>query len=177
MSLISTVAPEQANGKVAEIYAGVNKVFGRVPNAVRVYSVSPGLLENQWASNSYFLRHPNLPFTLLATIRMLVSQENKCDYCIGMNGSLLMQRAGWSLDQVNATKRNPSTAPLSEKEKAMLMLVLKSVNERLPISRAEIDKLLQLGWTESDVLDAVAHGARNVMVDIVFNTFQIEHDF
>lgn len=177
MSLITTIAPDKANGKVAEVYAGVNKVFGRVPNAVRVYSVSPGLLEVQWAGNAYYLRHPNLPFTLLATIRMLVSQENKCDYCIGLNGSMLMQRAGWTLDQINATKHNPDMSPLSEKEKAMLKLVLKSVNDRLPISRAEIDKLLQLGWTESDVLDAVAHGARNVMVDIVFNTFQIEQDF
>lgn len=177
MSLITTIAPDKANGKVAEVYSSISKVFGRVPNAMQVYSSSPELLEMQWGGMTYYLRHPALSFALLATIRMLVSQENKCDYCIGMNGSLLINMAGWSVEQVNATKRDAKAAPLPEKEKAMLMFVLKSVVDRKPIARAEIDKLVQLGWTESDVLDAVAHGARNVMADIVFNTFQIEHDF
>lgn len=177
MALIATVAPDKANGKVAEVYSSINKVFGRVPNAMQVYSASPTLLEQQWGGMTYYLRHPALSFPLLTTIRMLVSQENKCGYCIGMNGSLLINMAGWSVDQVNATKQNPGAAPLAEKEKAMLQLVLKTVNERKPINKFELDALVQLGWSESDILDAVAHGARNVMVDIVFNTFQIEHDF
>ncbi len=177
MSLIATVAPDRANGRVAAVYSSINKVFGRVPNAMQVYSSSPDLLEQQWGGMTYYLNHPALSFPLLATIRMLVSQENQCNYCIGMNGSLLINMAGWSVDQVTATKQHADAAPLAEKEKAMLQLVLKTVNERKPISKAEIDKLVKLGWSEADVLDAVAHGARNVMVDIVFNTFQIEHDF
>lgn len=34
-----------------------------------------------------------------------------------------------------------------------------------------------MGWTDSDLIDAVAHGARNTAVDILFNTFKIERDF
>jgi len=78
---------------------------------------------------------------------------------------------------VNATKRDPMTAPLPPKEKAMLAFVLKAVAERKPVTRTEIDALKKFDWSESDVFDAVAHGARNVAVDIVFNTFQIENDF
>ncbi|MBI3561628.1 MAG: hypothetical protein HY080_07940 [Gammaproteobacteria bacterium] len=177
MSLLATVSPDKAQGKVADVYGSIKKVFGRIPNAMQMYSVSPSLLDNQWSGMSYYLQHPNLSFTLLATIRMLVSQENKCDYCIGMNGSLLINMAGWSADQVNATKRDASAAPLKDKEKTLLQFVLKTVNQRKPITRAEIDKLIALGWTETDVIDAVAHGARNVAVDIIFNTFQVEHDF
>lgn len=177
MPLVQTVTPDNAAGKVADIYRDIAKIFGRVPNALQLFSASPTLLRQQWESMGYYLRHPTLSFPLLAAIRMLVSQENKCHYCIGMNGSLLIHMAQWTTDQVNATKRDPMAAPLPPKEKAMLAFVLKAVAERKPVSRTEIDALKKFDWSESDVFDAVAHGARNVAVDIVFNTFQIENDF
>ena len=54
--------------------------------------------------------------------------------------------------------------------------MLKTVNQR-ETERAEIDALTRLGWIHTDLLDAVAHGACNVGVDIIFGTFQIENDF
>jgi alkylhydroperoxidase family enzyme len=177
MPLIETVNPEKAKGKVADVYRDIAKVFGRVPNAMQMFSASPALLDQQWGHMGYYLKHPALSFPLLAAVRMLVSQENNCHYCIGMNGSLLINMAQWTPEQVAATKRDAMTAPLPEKEKAMLAFVLKTVSERKPVTRTEVDKLKKLGWSESDVFDAVAHGARNVAVDIIFNTFQIENDF
>lgn len=177
MPLIETVIPEKANGQVAAVYRDIAQVFGRVPNAMQMFSASPALLGQQWESMGYYLKHPALSFPLLAAVRMLVSQENHCHYCIGMNGSLLINMAKWTPEQVAATKRDAMAAPLAEKEKAMLAFVLKTVAERKPVTRAEIDRLVKQGWSESDVFDAVAHGARNVAVDIVFNTFQIENDF
>jgi len=177
MPLIETVTPEKASGPVADAYRDISKVFGRVPNAMQMFSASPALLSQQWGHMGYYLKHPALSFPLLAAVRMLVSQENKCHYCIGMNGSLLINMAKWTPEQVAATKRDAMAAPLPEKEKAMLAFVLKTVAERKPVTRPEIDKLQKLGWSESDVFDAVAHGARNVAVDIIFNTFQIENDF
>jgi alkylhydroperoxidase family enzyme len=177
MPLIDTVTPEKANGQVAAVYGDITKVFGRVPNAMQMFSASPAQLNSQWESMGYYLKHPALSFPLLAAVRMLVSKENNCHYCIGMNGGLLINMAKWTPEQVAATKHDAMAAPLSEKEKAMLAFVLKTVAERKSVTRPEIDKLAKLGWSESDVFDAVAHGARNVAVDIIFNTFQIENDF
>ncbi len=177
MPIINTVAPDTASGPVAEVYRDIAKVFGRVPNAMQMYSASPALLAQQWESLSYYFKHPSLSFPLLATIRMLVSQENACHYCIGMNGGLLIQMAGWTPEQVNAAKRDVDAAPLPAKDKALLAFVIKAVAARKPVTSAEIKALREFGWTEADVLDAIAHGARNVATDIIFNTFQIENDF
>jgi alkylhydroperoxidase family enzyme len=177
MPLIDSVVPEKASGQVAEIYGDITKAFGRVPNAMQIYSSSPALLAQQWQATGYYFTHPNLTRPLLATIRMLVSQENDCGYCIGFNAGMLINMVGWTPEQVSATKHDVSAAPLSEQEKALLHFVLKAVNRRETTTRAEIDALTRLGWTHADLLDAVAHGARNVGVDIVFNTFQIENDF
>jgi len=177
MSIISTVAPEQASGKVAEIYEKLQQTMGRVPNAFQLYSSSPALLEQNFQSIAYYMQHPTLSFPLLATVRMLVSQENECQYCVGLNEAMLMHMANVTPEQIAATKRDPQEAPLPEKEKAMLLLVLKATRTPKLVGKADLDKLRALGWNDGEIMDAVHHGARNVAADIVFNTFKIENDF
>lgn len=177
MSIISTVAPEQATGRVAEIYGQMQQAFGRVPNAFRLYSASPAVLENQWQNTGYYFQHSTLGFPLLASIRMLVSQDNVCDYCIGLNEAMLIERAGFTVDQIAAMKRDPATAPLAAKDKAMLVFVLKATRASKTASAADVEALRGLGWSDNEIFDAVNHGARNVAADIIFNTFKIENDF
>jgi uncharacterized peroxidase-related enzyme len=177
MSIISTVAPEQATGQVAEIYAQMQQAMGRVPNAMQLYSASPEMLAMQWQYLGYNFQHPTLGFPLLATLRMLVSQDHDCTYCIGFNEALLIQRAGFTPEQTAAAKRNPADAPLPEKDKAMLLFVLKATRTPKAVTPADLDALRALGWTDRDLFDAVNHGARNIAADILFNTFKIDNDF
>jgi len=177
MSLIETVPPEKATGTVADVYHDIGQALGRVPNGMQLLSASPTLLVQNWQQMGYYLRHPVLSPALLATIRLLVSQANYCDYCIDMNTAMLVNRFGVTSEQVAAMRKNPEAAPFSERERALLNLVLKTVVKRQPATRAEIDALIALGWSQSDVLDAVAHGARNVSADVMLNAFAVESDF
>lgn len=177
MSMISTVAPEQASGTVAQVYEQIGRAVGRVPNAMRLFSASPDLLQQNWGQFEYYLRHPRLSFPLLAFIRMLVSQRHDCAYCIGMNESLLVNRAGFRLEDVLAARRDPADAPLPDKDKAMLLAVLKAVESPKSLEKGDLDRLRSLGWADGDIMDAVFHGARNVAADIMFNAFKIENDF
>jgi uncharacterized peroxidase-related enzyme len=177
MSIITTVAPEQATGEVAAIYAQMQQAMGRVPNAMQLYSVSPAMLAMQWQYLGYNFQHPTLNMPLLAVLRMLVSQDHECAYCVGFNEALLIARAGLTPEQTAATKRNPADAPLPEKDKAMLLFVLKATRTPKAVAPADLDALRALGWTDSDIFDAVNHGARNIAADILFNTFKIDNDF
>lgn len=177
MSIVSTVAPEQATGQVAEIYAQMQQAMGRVPNAMQLYSASPEMLAMQWQYLGYNFQHPTLGLPLLATLRMLVSQDHACDYCIGFNEAFLIERAGFTPEQTAAAKRNPADAPLPAKDKAMLLFVLKATRTPKAVTSADLDALRALGWTDRDLFDAVNHGARNIAADILFNTFKIENDF
>ena len=177
MPIINTVSTDTATGKVREIYGQATQAFGCVPNALQMHSASPAILEQQWQSIGYYMQHPALSFPLQAMVRMLVSERNHCEYCVGFNASMLINRAALTVEQVAVTKRDPSQAPLPEKDKAMLLFVLKAVTEPLKVTAAEVAALRKQGWSDSDILDAVMLGARNVAADIVFNTFKIEQDF
>jgi len=176
MPLIHTVAPAQAQGQVAEVYRQAEAILGRVPNAFQMYSGSPALLETQWQQTAYFMRHPTLSFPLLALTRMLVSQDHRCDYCIDFNAAMLIEHAGFTQEQIAATRRDPTAAPLDARDKAMLLFALKATRTPQDVDAADIDSLKSLGWAESDMLDAVAHAARNMAADVVFNTFKVERD-
>jgi len=176
MPLIQTVSPAQAQGQVAEIYRQIESALGRVPNAFQLYSSNPALLALQWSQVAYYLGHPSLSFPLLGCIRMLVSQHNKCDYCIDFNAAMLMEHAGFTTEQIADAKWDPAATPLPAKDLAMLLFVLKATRLPQAVNPGDIEALREMGWSDGDILDATTHGARNMAADVVFNAFKIEQD-
>lgn len=176
MALLTTTPPEKAEGKLAELYATSEQVFGVVPNNVRMLGVSPMILENQFDLVGYYMGHKTLSTALLAMIRMLVSKGCRSPYCETLNTGLLLKQ-NLSMEQIEAAKADPSKAPLSEKEKALLLFVLKATDDPHSTNAEDIANLKNIGWTEQDIFDAVAHGARIVGTNIIFDTFKIDIDF
>ena len=177
MSILQTVTPETATGEVAEIYAQIQHAWGQVPTAIQAYSANPFLLKQQWEYYGSIMQHPTLTMPLTTSIRMLVSQAGNCTYCIDMNTGMLINMAGWTPDQVAATRANYLDSPLSSQEKTLLGLVLKMTRDSTSITAADMQAARDAGWSDSDILDAVNHGARMVAGDIIINGFKVERDF
>ena len=175
MALIETTPPERAEGKLAELYAETEQMFGMVPNNVRMLGVSPAILENQLQFAGYYMGHPTLSIPFLAMVRMLVSKACNSPYCQGLNTGLLM-KAGLSKEQIDAIKSDPMKAPLTDKEKALLLFVLKATATPHAVVSEDLDRLRSLGWTDVDIFDAVAHGSRMVGTNIIFDAFKIDRD-
>lgn len=176
MPLINTYTPETAEGKVKEIYGQIQAAFGSVPNAMQIYSSSPALLAKQWESIGYYMQHPTLSFNLLAIMRMLISEKTHCEYCVGFNEAMLINMGGFSHEQVAATRKNPQAAPLSDKDKSMLMFVLKATGDSLSVSPADINALKAQDWSDGEILDGLNHGAYMVAGDIILNAMKVEKD-
>lgn len=177
MPLINTYTPDNAEGQVKVIYDQIASAFGSVPNALRSYSSSPALLAEHWQNIGYYMQHPTLSFNLLAIMRMVISEQGSCEYCVGFNAALLVNMGGLRLEQVAATKQDPQNAPLSDKDKAMLIFVLKATQPASVTTPADIAALKAQGWSDGDILDGLSHGASMVATDIILNTLQIEKDY
>jgi uncharacterized peroxidase-related enzyme len=177
MSILQTVTPDRAAGEVADIYAQIEQAWGHVPAAIQVFSANPALLRHQWEYYGSIMQHPTLSLPLTACIRMLVSQAGNCDYCIDMNAAMLIHRAGWTVDEVAATRADFRNSPLSSEEKVLLGLVLRATRDSKSVTAEDLDHARAAGWSDGDILDAVNHGARMVAGDIVINGFKVERDF
>jgi uncharacterized peroxidase-related enzyme len=177
MSLITTTAPQQAEGKTAEIYKDIESKFGFIPNAIQLDSINPSHMARHWEGIQESIAHETLSPKLFTLIRLLVSEATHCEYCVGLNAGMLIQMYGMSAEDVAQVKRSPELAPLDEKERALLQFVMKGVEDSNSITAEEIEGLKQLGCSEREVFDALAHGAWQVAGDIMLNAFKVEQDF
>jgi hypothetical protein len=147
MSLITMVSPETAEGQIAQAYKPFLDAIGVVPKPLEMMSVSPGLLKIQAETIGYFMQHPALGLPLLTFIRLLVSVAYDYEYCIGFNSGLLKSQ-GISED-------------------------LLSVKTPEAVEQNDVKGLLEMGWSEKDIFDAVYHGMGMIGPSKMFKAFKI----
>lgn len=176
MSLLSKVETEEATGKTADIYQQAEQMMGYVPNALKMHSINPAMLEHLWEYMGTIMDHPTLSGDLFTCIRLLVSERYECEYCINMNEVMLINMSGYTREQIDAMKQDPATAPLLDKEKALLAYVVKAVADSNAVGEDEIHALRAVGCTDEEIYDALRHGANQVAGDILLNAFKVEQE-
>ncbi len=174
MPIIETITPEAATGELAKLYKIITAMRGNVGHNARIFSVSSELLRQQIDFIRFYSEHPTLSMPLLAAIRIMVSSDEACQFCIDFNTALLINYAGWSMEQVTAMRSNIDDANLNERDLSMLRLAVKAVRDAHTVNANDLDMLREMGWHDSDMLEAVNHAARMLATDVVFNTFKIE---
>lgn len=157
MFLLNYVTPEAAKGPIDEIYSVFPKEIGP-PHPLQLMSASPGFLKCQFEFIKYFTNHQKLSFPLLASIRYMAANDCDYEYCIKFNQNILMA-AGVNEQALEAIKEDPDKAPLEDNEIAMLKFVSKAIKTPEAIAPSDIEALRNSGWEDSEILDAVAHGA------------------
>ncbi|MBI1424212.1 MAG: hypothetical protein GC149_12140 [Gammaproteobacteria bacterium] len=173
--LLFPAVPKEDEQRVSAIFHAIEQRLGFIPDALRLYSISPALLENFVANISYFNGGgSNLPGELTAMIRYLVSWQAGCRFCVDMNESFLLS-FGKDLDSIRAARNNPAAAPLSDKNKVLLKLALKSVNSPEFVSEQDLDEAKAQGWQERDLFDAVVQAANNRALNTILRTFKVDH--
>jgi alkylhydroperoxidase family enzyme len=173
MAIIETHTPETADGEVKEILDTVMGLMNTIPGPMELASASPWMIKNVWASVQYFSEHPNLGFGLLSAIRYLVARETDFAFCTGFNKNFL-QMQGMSDEDIDMMAKDPSKAPLDDNDRALLAFVAKAIKDQEAVTQADMDHLHDLGWTDRDILEAMAHGANMIASGILMKTFKMD---
>lgn len=171
--LMTPVAPAGEEQRVEAILDMAREHLGFVPDGLRMYSFSPTLLETFFTNVGYFRGETSLPAVLTTMIRYLVSSEANCNFCIDMNEGFLVNM-GVDLDRVRAARKDPSAAPLDERERVLLDIALRSVSDPLNVSHTDIDAARAHGWSDREIFDAVAQATNNRAFNNLLRTFNIE---
>jgi len=176
MSLLHIPPIEKTSDDVKKIFAEMESMLGSVPNGMKLWSVSPRALKAQWAGMKSILLRPQEEQKLFTIIRYLASNENECSYCIGLNGALLMNYYGVTQDKLAAMKKDPSTAPLDKKNKALLIFAMKAIKDADSVSAKDIESLTKLDISEEEMFNIVLAASHMFVVNTLFKTFKVEQD-
>jgi len=173
--LISPQTPAGDEQRVAAVFNAIQERMGFVPDAMRLYSLSPPLLENFAGHVSYFNGGgTHLSPELTSMIRYLVSWQSGCTYSTDINEQILI-KLGLDQSAVRAARNNPELAPLSDQDKALLRLALKAANSPEFVGQEDLDQARAYGWQERDLFDTVVQAANIRAFNIVVRTFKLEH--
>ncbi len=170
MFIINHVRPEDATGRVAEAYSVLPPQVP-VPDPLILMSASPELVYLQSGVIRHYMNHEKLDMGLLAMIRYIVANEFNYPYCINLNAGILKLAGGMSDSELDSLKTDPSTAPLEEAQKALLLFAVKVAKAPDEIRKTDVDNLRELGWNDQDIFDASYHAASMVSASILFKAF------
>jgi len=176
MSLLNIPTLENATGEVKEIFEEIQAAFGMIPNGISVWSANPALLRLQWDSIKIRLSKDQENQKLHAIIRYLASDENECTYCVGFNGGMLMNYYDVSQEQLIEIQSSPASAPLDEKNKALLIFAMKSIKDSDAVSVKDIQLLKDLGITEEEIFEIVHAASHMTVINTLFKTFKVQQD-
>ncbi len=173
MALIQTVSPAKAEGEAKKIYDIMQKNIGMVPAPLELASASPWMMGMVWQSIQYYSQHPNLGFALLCIIRYLVAQQYNYAFCINFNKNFLKMQ-GMTEDDIQKIENDPLQAPLEDSEREMAAFVMKAIKTPDAVVKEDVDRLHDLGWKDSDIMDALAHATNMVGSSILMKTFKMD---
>lgn len=158
MALLERITKETTgHDAVRDFFNRVENAVGTVPETFTTLANSPALFEAQVAQIGYYQNHPALSPELLAFIRYTSACWFKNKACIDFNGTIL-KKQGMTEQELAGIIADPESAPLEDKEKAMLKFVYRGVKDQDSASRQDMENLRALGWNNSDIVDAVSHG-------------------
>ena len=158
MALIELKTVKTANSDtIRQVFIMLERGVGMVPDTLSFLANSPGLFEIQKNQIGYYQNHPNLSPELLALIRYTSACWFKNNACIAFNGSML-EKQGMTRNELEQLCADPVQAPLEEKDRALLSFVYKGIRDQDSATEKDLENLRSLGWTDSDIIDAVNHG-------------------
>ena len=172
--LLDPTPPQEDPERVHNVFANLQDELGFVPDGVRLYGISPPLLETFVGNVAYFRSGTTLSPVLTTTIRYLVSAAADCQFCVDLNEGFLASM-GVALDQVRAARDDVNNAPVDKKELVLLKLALRAVDPAVEVASGEIEAARAAGWSDREIFDAVVQASANRAFNHVLRTFKIEH--
>ena len=172
--LISYTSIEQAKDDVKAVYTEIKAAFGIVPEPIKGLSLNPSILRNTWKMYKIMGSNKNFSPKTTTMMRYLIAEANHCAYCVGFNKGMMLNIFKMSEDEINTLQKDPSSAKLDEKQKAMLLFMLKSTSHPAEVNQADINTLKKLGWSEKDIMEGVKQATEMVATSLFIDTFKIQ---
>jgi len=104
----------------------------------------------------YLLKPTLLSYEIKEAIALLISKENNCKMCVGVHKSIA-KMLGLSEEKIDEILNGIDAMNTNAKEKILLhFCILASQKENYKISQEEINHVKNCGWSDKELLEAVA---------------------
>lgn len=172
MSRIALVNLQNTTGEQKEILAQIDSAFGVTPNMFKTIANSTAALKMMWSAFGA-LGGGKLSIKLGEQIAVAVADINRCEYCLAAH-TALGKRAGLTTEVMSQAQAGKSADP---KTQAALTFAVKLVKEKANVVPDDISSLKNVGYTDEDIVEILAHVALNIFTNYTNVAFDVPVDF
>ncbi len=128
----------------------LGEIFKLLAIDEKVYFATDGMIQK------YLLDKTTLSYDIKEAIALLISKENGCKMCVDVHKSIA-KMLGLSDTRIEEILRGVDAIDTDNKDKALLNFCIRaSQKDNYKIQKEEIDALKEMGWSDVQVIEAVA---------------------
>lgn len=148
MARLPVIEHENAEKDIQDTYDDIKAKFGMVPNIFKGMANSPVVL-NAYLKLDEMIAGGSFSPVDQDIVRVVVSQYNKCEYCIAAHtGSLLAK--GLKKEEIVEIRKGKSNDP---KQSALMRYTLKVLENKGYVSNSDIEDLKREGFSDTHVAE------------------------
>lgn len=172
MPRLNAVTTEQANGRVRELYEGLKKAIGAVPNIYQGIANSPAALDVLLGMGAK-LKEGGLSGAETEAIKLVAAQIYGCNYCLAAH-TMVGRKAGLSEADTIAIRRGTIAEP---RLSALVRFVNKAVQPVGQISDEDLRAIRAVGFDDGHITEILMVLAQTVFTTLFNRVNQTEIDF
>jgi uncharacterized peroxidase-related enzyme len=172
MARLNIVTPAEAGGRTKELYEGIKRAIGIVPNIYQGLGNSPVALEGVLHTDG-ILKKGQLTGAEIEAVKLAVSEAYGCDYCLAAH-TLLGKKAGLTDEEVLSIRRGSAGKP---KIGALVNFVNAALHPEARISDDQLEAVRAAGYNDAQIAETVQVIAQTVFTNLFNRVNQTSLDF
>ncbi len=145
-----TPAIKERAKPILEKTGELGEIFRLLALDEKIYFATDEMVQN------YLIKETLLPYKIKEAIALLISKENSCKMCVDVHKKIA-KMLGLSEKEIEEILQGVESMNIEEKEKKLLQFCIRaSKKDNYKIQKSDIDELKALGYSDKEILEAVA---------------------
>jgi len=155
MARVKLLDPEQAEGRVKEVFERVKAYYHMVPGLQQALCYLPETTNALWDLSLAVAGEGNIREELKRVFFAVTAHEVDCEYCVAAHMLALLGKQ-WSQEECVEVILGKPSPRLSDKENAAVDFARAVAQAPHSIDDKQTDALRNVGWTDLEIVEIVA---------------------
>ena len=156
MAFIELPDVEGVEESIKKQFKAAKAATGEVGETLRILAIRPDILSmTNKMVKTLLISQTELDPQTKEWLAIVISVENGCSMCVGEH-KRIAQMLGITEEEIEGVLKGVESSDIPEKQKILLKFCVKSSKESYKVMRKDLDVLREAGYSDSQILEAVA---------------------
>jgi len=154
MARVALLDPDQAEGRVREVFEKVKSYYRMVPALQKALAYLPETTDALWSLSLTTVQEGSIREELKRVFFAVTAYEVDCEYCTAAHMLALLGRR-WSKQECVAVIKGEPSPRLSDRENAAVKFARAVGRQPAAVTDEMVDELRAVGWTDAEIVEIV----------------------